>query len=197
VSPRPRTKTDETILAAAWRVIQRVGPAKFTLARVAREVRLSPATLMQRFGSKRKLLLLLIGSSRASNDQWIRAARTRITSPLALLYAFFDCFAGMATSPKEMANHLAFLQIDITDPAFHQIALEQARANEAAVKGLLDEAVAADELAPMPTERIARLLMNVSGGSLLHWAILREGNASDWLRADLDAALLGYRKSRR
>jgi AcrR family transcriptional regulator len=197
VSPRPRTKSNEAVLAAAWRVIQRVGPAKFTLARVAREVRLSPATLVQRFGSKRKLLLLLIGGSRGSTEQWVADARTRITSPLELLYAFFDCFAGMATSPKEMANHLAFLQIDITDPAFHQLALEQARANERAVRELLDEAVAARELARMPTSRIARLLMNVSGGSLLHWAILQEGNASDWLRSDIEAALLAYRPERR
>jgi len=195
VSPRPRTKSDEAVLAAAWRVIQRVGPAKFTLARVAREARLSPATLVQRFGSKRKLLLLLIGGSRGSTDQWVADARTRIT--LELLYAFFDCFAGMATSPKEMANHLAFLQIDITDPAFHQLALEQARANERAVKELLDEAVTARELARMPTSRIARLLMNVSGGSLLHWAILQEGNASDWLRADIETALRPYHHDRR
>ena len=196
MSPRPRTKSDEAVLAAAWRVIQRVGPAKFTLARVARESRLSPATLVQRFGSKRKLLLLLIGGSRGTTDQWVADARTRITSPLELLYAFFDCFAGMASSPKEMANHLAFLQIDITDPAFHQLALEQARANEAAVKDLLDQAVAAGELARMPTARMARLLMNVSGGSLLHWAILREGTASDWLRADIEAALLPYQLGR-
>jgi hypothetical protein len=132
--------------------------------------------------------------TRGETDRWVADARTRITSPLELIYAFFDCFAGMATSPKEMANHLAFLQIDITDPAFHRIALEQARANEAAVGGLLDEAIAAGQLVKVDRPRVARLLMNTSGGSLLHWAIIREGTARDWLRADIEAALEPYRR---
>jgi AcrR family transcriptional regulator len=197
VSPRPRTQTDEAILAAAWRVVQKHGPTQFTLARVAREAKLAPATLVQRFGSKRKLLLLLVGMSRGETERWIAETRQRIASPLALLEAFFDCFAGMATTPKEMANQLAFLQIDITDPAFHRIALEQGRVNEAAVRGLLDEAVAARQLRPTDTGRLARMLMNLCGGSLTSWAIFREGSASAWLRADLAAALDPYRRGGR
>jgi AcrR family transcriptional regulator len=193
VSPRPKTRTDEAILAAAWRVVQRVGPGGFTLARVARAAKLAPATLVQRFGSKRKLLLLLIGQSRSGPDEWLADARRRIGSPLGLLLAFFDCFAGMATSPREMANHLAFLQMDITDPAFHRLALEQGRANEAAVRALLDEAVTAGELRPVDSWRLARLLMNLCAGSLTGWAIFREGDASAWLRADLELALEPHR----
>ena len=50
MSPRPRTVSDVDILIAAHRVISRLGPARFTLADVAKESRLSPATLVQRFG---------------------------------------------------------------------------------------------------------------------------------------------------
>jgi len=39
-----------------------LGPAKLTLARVAKAAGLSPATLVQRFGSKRALLLALAKS---------------------------------------------------------------------------------------------------------------------------------------
>ena len=197
MSPRPKTQTDEAILAAAWRVVQKHGPTQFTLARVAREAKLAPATLVQRFGSKRKLLLLLVGMSRGETERWIAEQRERVASPLALLEAFFDCFAGMATSPKEMANQLAFLQIDITDPAFHRIALEQGKVNEAAVRGLLDEAVVQRQLRPTDTARLARMLMNLCGGSLTSWAIFREGAASAWLRADLAAALDPYRRAGR
>jgi AcrR family transcriptional regulator len=52
MSPRPRTASDEEILAATHRVISSVGP-RFTLADVAREIGLAPATLIQRFGSKK------------------------------------------------------------------------------------------------------------------------------------------------
>jgi AcrR family transcriptional regulator len=160
---------------------------------VAKEVGLAPATLVQRFGSKKKLLLQLVAMGRGENERWLEETRRRIDSPLGLIYAFFDCFAGMASTPKEMANHLAFLQIDITDSAFQRLALEQGQANEAAVRALLEEAVEAKELRPLATGQLARALMNLAAGSLTSWAIFREGSASTWLRADLDAVLGPYR----
>ena len=39
--------------------MSRLGPARLTLAEVAKEAGLSPATLVQRFGSKRGLMLAL------------------------------------------------------------------------------------------------------------------------------------------
>jgi hypothetical protein len=134
-----------------------------------------------------------VGMSRGGSDEWLAKARKRTASPIGLLYEFFDCFGGLATTPREMANQLAFLQIDITDPAFHRIALEQGQANERLVAALLAEAVAAGELAPVRTEPLARMLMNLCAGSLTGWAIFREGSAGEWLRADLDEALAPYR----
>ena len=57
MSPRPRQNTDQEILAAAFRAIARLGPAKLTLADVAAEANVTAASLVQRFGSKRDLLL--------------------------------------------------------------------------------------------------------------------------------------------
>ena len=57
MSPRPRQASDEDILKAAFRAIARLGPAKLTLADVAAEAGVSAAALVQRFGSKRALLL--------------------------------------------------------------------------------------------------------------------------------------------
>ena len=59
MSPRPRTVPDEHILGAAQRTMSRLGPARWTLAEVAKDAGLSPATLVQRFGSKRGLMLAL------------------------------------------------------------------------------------------------------------------------------------------
>ena len=47
MTPRPRTIPDEAILEATGRVIGQLGPARFTLADVATEVGLSPATLVE------------------------------------------------------------------------------------------------------------------------------------------------------
>ena len=61
---RPRTIPDADVLAAAARVVGALGPARLTLAAVGDECGLSPATILQRFGSKRALLLALAAHGR-------------------------------------------------------------------------------------------------------------------------------------
>jgi hypothetical protein len=100
--------------------------------------------------------------------------------------------AGMAPTPEALANHLAFLHIDLTDADFHKLALEQSRAGRNEIRAILDAAVEAGELIPCDTERIARAVQVTFGGGLLAWAIERKGTASQWLRYDLMTLLCPY-----
>jgi AcrR family transcriptional regulator len=195
MSPRPRETTDDAILEATARAIARFGPARLTLAHVAAEVGVAPATLVQRFGSKRGLLLALARQGAGERTpQEYAAIRAAHPSPLEALFAVADCMAGMAPTPEALANHLAFLHIDLTDPDFHRLALEQARAARGELRAFLDAAVAAGELAPCDTERLARAVGVTLGGGLLAWAIERAGTAAEWLRYDLETLLAPYRR---
>ena len=191
MSPRPRTTSDADILAATARVVGRLGPGKMTLADVAREVGLAPATLVQRFGSKRSLLLELARGG--TGDVGEQFAALRRGSPLETVHAFAACMAAMARTPEEMSNHLAFLQIDLTDPDFHALALEHGRATRRELAALLDRAVAAGELVPCDTDRLARTVQTAMSGALLMWAIFREGSAEAWVREDVEAVLGPWR----
>jgi AcrR family transcriptional regulator len=193
--PRPRETTDDAILEAAGRAIARFGPARLTLAHVAAEVGVAPATLVQRFGSKRGLLLALARQGTAAAGQEYAAIRAAHRSPLAGLFAVADCMAGMAPTPEALANHLAFLHIDLTDPDFHRLALENARASRAELRAFLDAAVQAGELQPCDTKRLARAVGVMLGGGLLAWAIERQGTAAQWLHHDLQTLLAPYRRS--
>jgi len=193
MSPRPRTVSDEEILAATARMIGRVGPLRLTLAHVAHEVGLSPATLIQRFGSKRELLLSFARQGSGDEQGFLEGLRAGGRTALETARAFLLCFAGLAQSPKEMANHLAFLQIDLTDAAFHRITARLFRSQHQALAGLLAEAQAAGELRPVDARALARLLLAVVNGSLLTWAVYREGPAEAWLARDVDLALAPYR----
>lgn len=77
---RPRTVSDESILDATLTVVQRVGPARVTLAAVAAEVGLSAATLVQRFGTQRDLLL---AADRQAIEAWV-SSLDRVTEASAL-----------------------------------------------------------------------------------------------------------------
>jgi AcrR family transcriptional regulator len=177
---------------AAARVVSRIGPARLTLADVAAEAGVSPATLVQRFGSKRGLLLALVKLAPDTVDGEFARLRAAHPSPLAAVRAVAECMAGMAPTPGELANHLAFLVMDLTDPDFHRPALEHARAFAAELKALLDEAVAAGELARCDTASLARLVQETIHGALVSWAIFREGTAQEWVRRDMETLLAPY-----
>ena len=193
---RPRTVSDDEILAATARAISRVGPGRLTLAAVAAEANLAAATLVQRFGSKRGLLLAF--SSRASSEPAARfaAARARHASPLAALRAGLVGLASGLETPEELANHLAFLQIELIDPHFHQHVLGHANAMLEQIRDLLTEAVDGGELVSCDTTRLARAVYVTYNGALVTWAVLRNDSLARWLRRELDFLLAPWRTTK-
>jgi AcrR family transcriptional regulator len=175
-------------MAATRRAVVRLGP-HLTLAHVATEAGVSPATLVQRFGSKRGLLLAFAATGPVSLRDEFARIRTNARSPLAAVYATGDCMAAMAPSAEALSNGLAFLQMDLVDPDFHRHAHAHSRAMQKEIKGLLDEAVAAGELQPCDTRQLARAVHSLIGGSLLQWAIDRDTKAAERIRHDLDMLL--------
>ena len=196
MSPRPRTVADADILLAAQKAMARLGPARLTLADVARDAGLSPATLVQRFGSKRGLMLALWASALEGVDACFDLLRPAHPSPLDAALAGATEMARYTTSPEEFSNHLAFLQIDLSDPEFHGYMLEMSQKMEAGYVALLNEAVKAGELVRCDTTALARALSAIAGGSLISWAVFREGTAEAWVRRDLDTLVRPYRATR-
>ena len=94
----------------------------------------------------------------------VRAANR---SPLGAIFSAVEMMSQMAETPEALANNLAFLQIDLTDPDFHRLAVEHSRATEDGYRALLEEAVAAGELVRCDTARLARVIGALEGGSML------------------------------
>jgi AcrR family transcriptional regulator len=197
MSPRPRETSDEQILAATARVMQRRSPTQLTLADVAKEAGVVPATLIQRFGTKRGLLLAMCGTVPASMPQQFAAALAKYKSPLKTLVELYAQGTSFAPTPEAMANGLAYLQIDLTDPDFHAITLAQFRAIREETRKLLDQAVAARELRQCGTASLARLIQHVNGGAMLAWAVYRQGSVASWVRREIGFLLLPYRQAAR
>jgi AcrR family transcriptional regulator len=189
---RPRTKTDASVLEAAARVFSQKGPAEFTLADVAKEAGLAPATLVQRFGSKRGLLLAIAKMAAEGADACFAMVRARHRSPIKALFGCFEMTASMAATPESLAKSLSFLQIDLIDPEFHKWTLVNAQATEAGYQELLRDCIRARELARCNTEMLARLIQATLHGSMVSWAVFQKGTAAEWVRRDMDALLKPY-----
>ena len=61
------------------------------------------------------------------------------------------------------------------------------------IHALLDAAVAAGEIAPCDPARLARAVQATYNGSLVTWAIARDGPLADWLGGDLTTVISPYR----
>jgi AcrR family transcriptional regulator len=189
--PERRLKvTDDEIFAAAQRAMTRRGPHELTLAHIGAEAGVSPGRLVQRFGSKRALLLALAGrfaGSAATIFNGLRAAHRR---PLAALRAYAMCMADLASTPDALSRNLAYLQIDLTDPEFRAHLQANARGTRLEIESLLQSAVLEGVLRrDADPPRLARTVEAVISGSLMTWACYRKGAAAAWIRRDLDAVL--------
>ncbi|HUF49677.1 MAG TPA: TetR/AcrR family transcriptional regulator [Longimicrobiales bacterium] len=190
MSPRPRKASDEQIYAAAHAVINRLGPTEWTLAEVAAEAGLTAGALVQRFGSKRALMVALTEQLAGATSAMFEALRARVKSPLATVRVYAECMAQMASSPGTFAHHLSYLQRDLLDPELHRHVRDQAQQTRAELARLLAEAVAAGELLPRTdAASLARTLEVTISGSLLTWACYLEGDAADWMLHDVTAVL--------
>ncbi|MEV4996893.1 TetR/AcrR family transcriptional regulator [Streptomyces niveus] len=191
---RPRGVDDAAILRATADVVGRVGPAGLTLAAVAREVGVVPGTLMQRFGSKRGLLLALAERAAESAEADARTSPERLRrehgSALAALTALLVESMEPMKTPQTYANHLAFFCLDLGEPDFHAYALTVHRAERRAVEELLTAAVAAGELrAGTDVRPLARSVQAMSSGAGLVWALDREGTLARRMRQEIDEVL--------
>jgi AcrR family transcriptional regulator len=193
MSPRPRKASDAEIFGAVHRIMSRLGPSQWKLADIAAEAGLTAGALVQRFGSKRGLMVALTRQVADATPAMFAQLRAVHPSPLATLHAYADCIAQMGASPGELAHHLAYLQLDLTDPDLHQHVRAQAIATRAALQDLIEEAVAAGELAPtVDSAALARAVEVTLSGSLMTWAFYQDGRSADWVRADLEAVLRPY-----
>jgi len=187
---RRQKVTDEDVFAAAQRVMSRRGPHELTLADIAHEAGVTPGRLVQRFGSKRALLVTLSERFAGSAGPIFAGLRAAHRTPLAALRAYAACMADLAPTPEALLRNLAYLQGDLADDVLRRHLVENARASRKEMEALLESAVAAGELRrDVDVCPLARAVETAIGGSLVTWATYREGTAVDWIVRDVDAVL--------
>lgn len=190
--PRKKVLPDAAVLAAAGRVFGRIGAARFTLADVAQEAGLAPATLLQRFGSKHALMLAFAEHAVRVARLPFEQARAQATEPLAALRSAL-LVASRGTKDRQALTHsVAFLLEDLADVELRRHAARHARWTEATIRELLDSAVAQGQLASSDTARLARALQAAWNGALTQWAIRGRGSLDAWISAVVDTLLDPY-----
>lgn len=191
--PRPRLVSDDDIRAATITAIGKHGPAKLTLARVAEEAGVSPAALVQRFGSKAALLAAVSDDAADYAGGAFDDAIKRNRSPLSALTDALAGFARAIRTRTELANHMAMLQLDLTDPQLLARSVEQSRLVRRRIQDLLEQAIDGGELSPDAPPDLTTTVYTIYNGALITWAIDGDGELRNWIRAHIEAVLRPYR----
>ena len=173
--------------------MNRLGPAELTLAAIAAEAGVTAGALVQRFGSRRGLLLSMTRQYADGGGSFVEEIRKKHHSPLAALRDYAECISDLAASPAAFARNLAYLQIDLTDPDFRKLLAIQGKATREAIEGLIEAAVEAGELRKeTDATSLARLVEAVLSGSMMTWGFYRKGTAKQWMGKDLEGLLAPY-----
>ncbi|WP_432572154.1 TetR/AcrR family transcriptional regulator [Kineococcus sp. SYSU DK005] len=196
--PRPRTVSDEDVLAATARALHRHGPASTTLAAVAREAGVSAAALVHRFGSKRELLLAFAARATEDVPAGFATARAAHPQPLRALHAALAELVADVEDREALAHGLAFLQVDVTDEAFRAHAAARAHHLREGIALLLAQAVRDGELrAGTAAADLARCVHLTCEGVLVLWPLTGTAPLREELRTAVDAVLDPHRPSTR
>ena len=193
--PRPRKVSDDEVYAAALRVMSRVGPGQLTLAEIAEEAGVTAGALVQRFGSKRDLLVRMAGLLGAGMSDFFAQLRQQHDSPLAVVRAYAECMAEMARTPGALLRNFAYLQVDLTDPDLRRQLVAQSREVHKELAASLRQAIAQRELQESTDiPALARNLEALISGALLTWAFHQQGTSKKWIVRHIDALLSPHRR---
>lgn len=176
--PRPKTQSDEEVLAAANRLIHDEGPEALTFARLAQFCGLAPATLVQRFKTKAGLKqAALLHAWDGLDGKTMRLAAEMPKTPqgaIKLLTALSGDYGGIET----YAEGLLILREDLRDPLLRS----RGTAWRRALSQALDDCFADVSWAP---QGIGLMLATHWQGSLLWWGFDPKDDVARYVEAGL------------
>jgi AcrR family transcriptional regulator len=174
--PRQKSISDEELLERALTVIAAAGPGGFTLADIAKDVGVAPATLLQRFGDKQTLIERAFARDNERFVAWLEDLPPE-KGANAVIRIYVEATKLFGENPS-MADHLLWLREDIRNPVFNRLALRRFKLFRAEiVKRLPPMRIAAD--------KAARLLDAQHHGAVIQWALEPRGRLADFVTSAL------------
>jgi len=180
---RTKRLSDDQVLICAFRVIQKMGPIQFALADVARVADLSPATLIQRFKTKKQLLVETLQFVNRQLQQELTLVTPNDSSPLTSLIELL----------VQLGSKL-WTEAVIADPEVNDITLSRCKMIRVELERRLTESIKAGELLRTTNaQALALTIEAVWTGALIQWTVFRQGEQGQWLRERIASAIEPWR----
>ena len=181
---RHKTIPDEQVLDTLLDTVMETGPAGLTFARAAKAAGLSPATLVQRYGDREKMLqsVLLRAWDRLDAETEAADGEAALTPPGAV--DMLMRLMSPDTAEQNATDGLLLLREDIRDPVLRaRGAAWTYRIVTALARRLCDDAEEG--------KRLAWQMASIWQGAHIWWAFTREESAETAIRRVLESWLKG------
>ncbi|QQA41810.1 TetR/AcrR family transcriptional regulator [Pelagovum pacificum] len=162
--PRPKSVSDDSVLDAANALLADGGLSSFTLADVARQVGLSRAALIQRFGDRDRLVLRMAEREVAATRAYIGSLP--VEPGRDGLWRFLETIVTSMGDGDGFSLRVAIAALEARDPALRALADERYR--------IVQDAIAARLTGP-DAAQTAILLHAVIAGATMQWVANRAG----------------------
>lgn len=169
--PRPRSISDDEVLDSALAIVRQQGPAGLTFANLAKETGLAPATLVQRFGSKPKLVQATLQHAWDQLDA--RTAACDAEAPVSPEGAVKMLVAlSEGHTADDFADSLLVLREDLRDPLLRARGQRWGETLHQLLAQRLDDGSG-------PRSDLGRLMAAQWQGAVLWWAFDQSGPVTE------------------
>ncbi|MGB3328315.1 MAG: TetR/AcrR family transcriptional regulator [Thermomicrobiales bacterium] len=190
---RPRTVSDRDLIDAFLRVHLDGDPARWTLADVARDAGVVPATIVQRFGSKRGLMERALQQGLADLEIGVAAAVERAPDDWrAGLDGVIAVLVPQDLSPRQMANSIAQLYVELSDPGLRPWVERHMTVAAAAFETVLAWGGRGGDLRDAPGIALGEVATTAWSGAVVRFAITGSGSSRAWVTRAVEEVLAPY-----
>jgi AcrR family transcriptional regulator len=174
---------------AAWRCTAARGFQSLTVDDVCEEAGVSKGSFYVYFEQKQDLLLALVDDDAADMDQVMRELEEAQMSGVERLRRFARTMADRGDDPARVQIRADMWSDMSSNPIAREKWTALMRERRARLRTWIERAVASHELAPVPANALAAILLALSDGLLLHAALDPAGFRWSNIAKALDALL--------
>lgn len=164
-----------------------MGYRDMTVDDVCAEAEVSKGTFYGYFGSKQDLLLALLDEDVAGLDAVLDALNRRDVSNVVRLRSFAREMCERGADPSRVQLRSDLWAAILTEPAVRERMVAAVRRRRAVLRSWIDGAVSHGEMAPVPANALASVLLALGDGLTLHTSLdpagFRWGNIARVLAA--------------
>jgi TetR/AcrR family transcriptional repressor of uid operon len=191
LAPATKVARRQQLVDAAWRCVSARGFQSLTVDDVCAEARVSKGAFYVYFEQKQDLLLALVDDEAAEMDELMLELQRSHMSGVERLRRFARAMVGRGDDPARVQIRADMWAEMSSNPAVREKWAAVMGERRARLRAWIEEAVGSGDLAPIPANALAAILLALSDGLLLHAGLDPAGFRWSNIVKALDAILEG------